>query len=70
MSIFKAFTAMSILTVALSGPAFGATAQNQASSIKYEVQKQWQLPQSPIDIVHSLDGRYVFVLTNEPMVFV
>jgi predicted DsbA family dithiol-disulfide isomerase len=71
MSIKKIITALSILSAALCSPAFGAANEpNSPSNLEWEVQKQWQLPQSPVDIVHSLDGRYVFVLTNEHEVLI
>ena len=48
-----------------------ATPQQQPSStVEWNVETQWQLPENPIDIVHSLDGRYVFVLTSQHNVMV
>ena len=40
------------------------------SNLEWEPVQQWQLPQSPLDIAHSLDGKYVFVLTGDNRVLV
>lgn len=32
--------------------------------LEWQIEKQWQLPESPVDFVHSLDGKYVFILTK------
>ncbi len=71
MNFKKILAAFSILTAALCSPAIGATnIQDSSSNLEWQVLSQWQLPQSPVDIVHSLDGKYVFVLTSEHNVLV
>ncbi|MEE4243411.1 MAG: thioredoxin domain-containing protein, partial [Desulfopila sp.] len=47
-----------------------ANQQGASSNLEWQVVQQWQLPESPVDIVHSLDGKYVFVLTNNKQVLV
>ncbi|MBM9603030.1 thioredoxin domain-containing protein [Desulfopila inferna] len=71
MDFKKILAALSILTAALCSPVIGATnMQDSSSNLDWQVLNQWQLPQSPVDIVHSLDGKYVFVLTSEHNVLV
>jgi len=41
-----------------------------SSNLEWETLQQWKLPQSPVDIAHSLDGKYVFVLTQENKVLI
>lgn len=41
-----------------------------ATPLEWKITKQWQLPESPVDIVHSYDGKYVFILTKENKVLV
>ena len=50
--------------------AFAAIATPEASKVLLEVENTWQLPDKPLDIVYSLDGRKVFILTNQNQVLV
>ncbi len=41
-----------------------------SASLEWKVLQQWQLPESPLDIVHSLDGKYIFILTQNHKVLI
>lgn len=41
-----------------------------ASGVQWQVENSWQLPEKPIDLVYSLDGQRVFILTNQQQVLV
>lgn len=43
-------------------------AKSSATGLEWEVLQQWDLPETPLDIVHSLDGKYVFILTADSKV--
>ena len=49
-----------------------AAVQDKGTNGKVEwgVVRQFQIPSSPIDIAHSLDGKYAFVLTQDSKVFI
>jgi hypothetical protein len=38
--------------------------------VQLQVEKTWKLPSKPLDIVYSLDGKKVFILTNQEQVLV
>lgn len=40
------------------------------STVEWNVDAQWQLAATPIDIAHSLDGKYVFVLAQDQKIYV
>ncbi len=42
-----------------------STADPAASKLLWSVQSQWKLSSKPVDIVHTLDGKQVFVLTDQ-----
>ncbi|MBU0945805.1 MAG: hypothetical protein KJ804_06460 [Proteobacteria bacterium] len=44
---------------------FAATDTQGASKIQWQVEKSWKLPSTPLDIVYSLDGKRVFILTDK-----
>lgn len=65
--LFSGFLALSLSI----GTAFAATQVDKTSTnLEWKVQHQWNLPESPRDIVHSLDGKYVFILTQEHNVLI
>lgn len=41
-----------------------------ASGVQWQVENSWQLPEKPLDLVYSLDGQRVFILTNQQQVLV
>lgn len=46
------------------------TSSNTTSGLETDVLFTWNLPEQPIDVVHSLDGKYVFILTKEKNVLI
>lgn len=49
---------------------FAATEPKRASKVLLEIENSWKLPSKPLDIVYSLDGRKVFILTDQNQVLV
>ncbi len=45
-------------------------ATGQDNRIEWQVLTNWQLESTPVDLVHSLDGKLVFVLDNQHRVLV
>ena len=41
-----------------------------ATGVQWQVENSWQLPDKPIDLVYSLDGQRVFILTDQQQVLV
>ncbi len=37
----------------------------EVQGIEYTIAAKWKLSDKPIDVVHSLDGKYVFFLTDK-----
>ena len=50
--------------------AFAAVKTTPPSKIDWNVEKTWNLPAKPLDIVYSLDGKRVFILTDQHTVLV
>ncbi len=42
-----------------------ATVKPPDSNLLWSVQNQWKLKSKPLDVVHTLDGKQVFVLTDQ-----
>lgn len=62
---------IAILTFGFFSTAQGATnVDGSSQNLEWKIQQQWQLPESPLDIVHSLDGKYVFILTQNHKVLI
>lgn len=62
---------MLLLSVCLYSSAVLATSlSTEATGLQWKVVKQWQIPEEPIDVVHSLDGQFVFMLTNQQKVLI
>jgi len=71
MDLKKLFISGLILSLSAAGSAIAATkSAAPPSGLEYEVLSKWQIDQSPIDIVHSLDGKYVFILTSDQQVLI
>ncbi len=71
MSFKKILASLALLSFLSCGSASLATTdQTSLSNLEWKVQNQWQLPEGPVDIVHSLDGLYVFVLTSQQKVLI
>ena len=64
-------TVCTILMASLSaGQAHATTNTAPPSKIDWSVDKTWDLPAKPLDIVYSLDGKRVFILTDQQTVLV
>lgn len=59
-----------LLTSLFSGQAWAAIDTAPPTSIDWNVEKTWNLPAKPLDIVYSLDGKRVFILTDQQSVLV
>ena len=59
-----------LLASFICGQAFAAVDTTAPSTISWHVDKSWNLPAKPLDIVYSLDGKQVFVLTDQQTVLV
>ncbi len=53
-----------------SSNVFATPVKSDSTNLEWKILSQWQTAESPIDIVHSLDGRYVFMLTNQHKVLI
>ena len=69
--IKQCLTAGAILMLSFSTTsAFAVADASESSRIQWQVEKSWQLPDKPLDIVYSLDGKRVFILTDQQQVLV
>lgn len=69
--IKQCLTACAILMLSFSTTSALAVADaSGASGVQWQVENSWQLPEKPLDLVYSLDGQRVFVLTNQQQVLV
>ncbi|MBW6520888.1 MAG: hypothetical protein K0A99_07750 [Desulfoarculaceae bacterium] len=59
-----------LLAFFVTGQALAATNTKAPSRIDWNVDKSWDLPATPLDIVYSLDGKQVFILTDQQTVLV
>ncbi len=50
--------------------AFAVADASEPSRIQWQVEKSWDLPAKPLDLVHSLDGKRVFILTDQQQVLI
>jgi protein-disulfide isomerase len=50
--------------------ALAAPDKNPPSKIDWQVEGEWKLPATPMDIVYSLDQKHVFVLTDQHQVLI
>ncbi len=66
MQYKQTVTACALLLLSFSPSLSFAAADAQGSSnIQWQVEKNWKLPSTPLDIVYSLDGKRVFILTDQ-----
>ena len=71
MTYKQCFAACAILMFSFStSSAFAAVETKGVPKIQLQVEKTWQLPEKPLDIVYSLDGKRVFILTDQKQVLV
>lgn len=59
-----------LLSSFLSGQSLAVDQTSAPSKIDWSVDKTWNLPAKPLDIVYSLDGKRVFILTDQQNVLV
>ena len=50
-----------LLTTPMSG---SAASPNGKPELLFDKTGQWQLPYSPVDMVQSVDGKYIYILTD------
>ncbi len=69
--IKQCLTACAILMLSFStSSAFAVADASGASGVQWQVENSWELPGKPIDLVYSLDGQRVFILTDQQQVLV
>jgi len=59
-----------LLASLVSGQVLAANQTATPSKIDWSVEKSWNLPAKPLDMVYSLDGKRVFILTDQHNVLV
>ncbi len=67
-SLFSRTALVGCLLIFLSMP-LPATGQG-TTDLVYEQVAQWQLPHKPVDLVQSVDGKYIFILTARNSVLI
>lgn len=65
-----AVCAILMLSFSASSALAAADATKGSGKIQLQVEKTWKLPNKPLDIVYSLDGKKVFILTGKNQVLV
>ena len=71
MKYKQTVTGCALLMASLvAGQAFAAAATIPPSKIDWSVEKTWDLPAKPLDLAYSLDGKQVFILTDQHTVLV
>jgi hypothetical protein len=50
--------------------AFAVADASSSPGVQWQVENSWELPAKPIDLVYSLDGQRVFILTDQQQVLV
>lgn len=69
MKYKQSLAACAILMLSFSSSsAFAAAEASGQSKVLLQIEKTWKLPAKPLDIVYSLDGKMVFILTNQNQV--
>ncbi len=55
-----------LLSLLLNSPGNTAvTLESNSSNLLWKLQTEWKLHSKPLDIVHTLDGKKVFILTDK-----
>ncbi|MCB2214791.1 DsbA family protein [Desulfofustis glycolicus] len=67
---FSFFRAVAVGSLLLLPTISSAAAQSAPTGLIFEQTSQWQLPQKPLDLVQSVDGKYLFVLTDQQSVLI
>ncbi|MEN8190519.1 MAG: hypothetical protein ABFS19_11770 [Thermodesulfobacteriota bacterium] len=64
-----AAAAAALITFSFCGQALAVT-QPPPSKVEWTLARSWKLPAQPIDLVYSLDGKRVFILSKDHNVLV
>ena len=59
-----------LLASLFTAQAFAAANTTTPAKLDWKVERTWDLPAKPLDIVFSLDGKRVFILTDQHTVLV
>ncbi len=59
------YTAAVLLAISMSHGKGYATTKASSSKLLWSIQNQWKISSKPLEIVHTLDGKQVFVLTEQ-----
>lgn len=71
MKYKQCLAACGILMLSFSASSALAAADAKGSAkVQWQVEKSWQIPSKPLDIVYALDGKRVFILTDQDKVLV
>ncbi len=71
MKYIQCIAASALLMLSLSNSsAIAAADATGAAKVQLQVESKWELPARPLDIVYSLDGKKVFILTSKSQVLV
>ena len=69
--IKRCLAACALLMLSFSaGSAYAAADASSSPGVQWQVENSWKLPAKPIDLVYSLDGQRVFILTDQQQVLV
>ncbi|MEN8199989.1 MAG: hypothetical protein ABFR63_07950, partial [Thermodesulfobacteriota bacterium] len=55
---------IAVLSFASTSALATTDSTSPANKLQWQVEKNWQLPAKPLDLVYSLDGKRVFILNN------
>lgn len=71
MTYKQTITACAVLMLSFSPSLiFASTDTKESSKIQWQMEKNWELPSTPLDFVYSLDGKRVFILTDQQKVLI
>ena len=69
--IKQCLTTCAILMLSFSASsAFAVADASSSPGVQWQVENSWELPAKPLDLVYSLDGQRVFILTDQQQVLV
>ncbi len=69
MKYKQCLAACAILMLSFStSSAFAAADAKGTGKVLWHVEKNWEIPNKPLDIVYALDGKRVFILTDQAKV--
>ena len=71
MKYKQCLAACAILMLSFStSSAFAAADAKGTGKVLWQVEKSWKIPNKPLDIVYALDGKRVFILTDQSKVLI